>query len=156
EVVVSDVPHIAYSVTLDGVTVVVDQTGVVVASRGAGAASAGTLLEPHLPRQAAPVLRAALEGQTDASRLAVTLADGTAIVAYPLVGAYGRIEGALVAETADLSQPVLVFRALLIPLVLTLPVAVFAAFLGTIFGFFTARGFSRRFKHLSFTVEEWG
>ncbi len=156
QVVVSDVPHIAYSFMLDGFTAVVDQAGVVVASHGAGAASVGTLLEPQLPQPAVPVLRAALEGQTDASRLVVALADGTALVAYPLVGAFGRIEGALVAEATGLSQPVLLFNTLLFALVLSLPVAVFAAFIGTIFGFFTARGFSRRFKHLSFTVEEWG
>jgi signal transduction histidine kinase len=156
QVVVSNVPHATYSVSLDGFTVVVDQQGVVVASRGAGAASAGVLLERQLPRQAAAALRAALSGQTDAGMLVASLADGTAIAAYPLLGPYGRIEGALVAQTNGLSQPSLLLASLFVALVLTIPVAILAALIGTIFGFFTARGFYRRFKRLSFAVDQWG
>ncbi len=156
QVVLSNVPHATYTVTMDGPTVVVDQQGVVVASHGAGAASAGTLLERQLPPQATAVLRAALAGQTEARSLTVSLANDVVIVAYPLFGPYGRIEGALVAQATGVSQPSFLFHALLAALLLTLPVAILAALIGTIFGFFTARGFYQRFQHLSYTVDRWG
>ncbi|HEV2660060.1 MAG TPA: ATP-binding protein [Ktedonobacteraceae bacterium] len=156
QVVLSTFPRATYDVTLDGFVVVVNQQEVVVASHGSDSASPGTLLEQHLPRQARAVLRAALEGQTDEHRLVVSLANRTAIAAYPLLGPYGRIEGALVAQTTSVSQPVLLFKAFSVALLLAVPVALLAALFGTIFGFFTARGFSRRFKHLSFAVEAWG
>ena len=156
QVVVSESPYIAYSVSMDGFTAVVDHDGVVVASRGSGATPAGALLESHLPQQATAALRAALGGQTDAHRLVAQLADGTAIVAYPLVGPYGRIEGALVGQTTDLSQPQILFKAFLVPLILTIPVAILTALIGTLFGFFMARGFYRRIRRLSLTVDQWG
>lgn len=154
--VVSTVPRATYDVTLDGFVVVVDQQGVVVASHGLGSASPGTLLEQDISRQARVALQAALGGQTDERRLVVSLADGTAIAAYPLVGPYGRIEGALVAQTTSVRQPILLLNTLIVALFLALPVGLLAALFGTIFGFFTARGFSRRFRSLSFTVEQWG
>jgi NarL family two-component system sensor histidine kinase LiaS len=83
-------------------------------------------------------------------------ADGTALAAYPLLGPYGRVEGALLAQATGLDQPSLLLHALFAALVLTLPVAILAALIGTCFGFLTARRFSRRFKALSFTVEAWG
>jgi signal transduction histidine kinase len=156
EVVISNFPHTTYSISLDGFLAVVDQQGVVIASRGVGVASAGTLMEPQLPRQAAAVLRAALRGQTDAGGLVAFLPNGTAIAAHPLVGPFGRIEGALVAQTTGISQLSLLLNALLVTLVLAIPVAILAAIIGTIFGFFTSRGFYRRFKRLSLTVEQWG
>jgi NarL family two-component system sensor histidine kinase LiaS len=156
EVVVSTVPHASYSISLDGFTVVVDPHGVVLASRGAGAAPVGIVLERQLPEQARAVLRAALAGQTETGRLLASLSDGTAIAAYPLLGPYGRIEGALVAQTSGMSQPSLLLRALLVALVLAIPVAILAAVIGTIFGFFVAHGFSQRFKRISFAVDQWG
>jgi signal transduction histidine kinase len=156
QVVLSTFPRTTYDVTLDGFVVVVDQQGVVVASHGLGGASPGRLLNQDVSRQATTVLQAALSGQTDEHRLVISLANGTAIAAYPLLGPYGRIEGALVAQTMSVSQPVLLFKAFSVALLLAVPVALLAALFGTIFGFFTARGFSRRFKHLSFAVEAWG
>lgn len=156
QVVLLNFPRITYFVTMDGSTVVVDRRGIALAALGPHAVSAGTLLEQHLPPQAITVLRAALKGQTDTRSLVISLSDGTAIVAYPLVGPYGRIEGALVAQTTDISQPSLLRNALLAALLVAIPAALLAAMIGTIFGFFTARGFSRRFKQLSFTVDQWG
>jgi hypothetical protein len=112
QVVVSNVPHATYSVTLDGFSVVVDHQGVVVASHAAGATSAGTLLERQLPRQAAEVLRAVLSGRTDARVLVSSLANGMVIAVYPLLGPYGRIEGALVVQTTGMNQLSLLFLRL--------------------------------------------
>ena len=156
QVVLSTVPRTTYEVTLNGLIVVVDQKGIVVASDGSGNASPGTLLEQVLPRQAKPVLQAALGGQTDEHHLVTSLANDLAIAAYPLLGPYGQIEGALVAQTTGLSQPSLLLQSLFGALILGIPVALLAALIGTFFGFFTARGFSQRFKNLSFTVEQWG
>jgi signal transduction histidine kinase len=156
QVILSTFPRATYDVTLDGLVVVVDQQGVVVASHGESSTPPGTLLEQDLPKQARAVLQAALEGQTNESRLVVSLADGTAIATYPLLGPDGRIEGALVAQTTSVSQPVLLLHAFVVALLLAIPVALLAALIGTIFGFFTARGFSRRFKHPSFAVDQWG
>jgi NarL family two-component system sensor histidine kinase LiaS len=155
QVVLSNLPRTTFSVTLDGLIVVVDQQGAVVASRAADSASVGPLSAQQLPRQATAVLRVALVGQTDERRLVTSLTDGTVIAAYPLVGAYSRIEGALVAQTTGLSQPSLLFNALFASLIFSIPVAILAALIGTLFGFFTARGFSRRFKRLSSTVDQW-
>ncbi len=44
----------------------------------------------------------------------------------------------------------------LLPHALALPVALLAALIGTIFGFFTGRSFLRRFKRLSLTADQWG
>ena len=156
QIVLLDFPRTTYSVKIDGTTIVVDRRGIVLAAHGPFAASAGMSLEQHLPPQAITVLQAALKGQTDARSLVISLSDGTAIAAYPLVGPYGRIEGALVAQTTEISQASLLFHALLAALLVAIPVALLAALIGTIFGFFTARGFSRRFKQLSFTVDQWG
>ena len=156
EVVLSTVPRATYSVSLDGITVVVDPHGVVLASHGTGAAPVGILLEQQLPESARTVLRAALAGQTEAERLAASLSDGTVIAAYPLLGPYGRIEGALVAQTSGISQPSLLAHALFVALLLAIPVTILAAVIGTIFGFFMARGFCQRFKRLSFAVDQWG
>jgi signal transduction histidine kinase len=101
-------------------------------------------------------LRAVLRGQTDSGRLVAFLPNGTAIAAYPLVGPYLQIEGALAAQTTGISQPTLLLNALLTALVLAIPVAILAAIIDTIFGFFTSRGFYRRFKRLSLTTEQWG
>lgn len=155
-VILSQAPQVTYTVTMDGFTAVVDQQGVVLASRGPGAAAAGTPLLLHLPQSATTVLHAALSGQADDRQLVASLPHDTALVAYPLFGPAGRIEGALVAETTDLSQPVTLLKALVGGVVLSLPVAILAALIGTLFGFLTARGFSRRFHQLSWTVEQWG
>jgi len=155
-VALSQAPQVTYTVTMDGFTAVVDQQGVVLASRGSDVAAAGTPLELHLPPSATAVLHAALFGQTDARQLVAPLPHDTVLVAYPLFGPAGRIEGALVAETTDLSQPIMLLKALLGALVFTLPVAILAALIGTLFGFLTARSFSHRFNRLSCAVEQWG
>ncbi|MGO8946352.1 MAG: ATP-binding protein [Ktedonobacterales bacterium] len=158
-VVRSHMPLVNYSVTVDGfVTTVVDRQGVVLASRGPDAVSAGTPLLLHLPQSATTVLRAALSGQTDAGQLVASLPHDTVLVAYPVVGPAGRIEGALVAQAPDPvpNQPVLLLNALESGVDLALPVAILAALIGTLFGFLTARGFSHRFQQLSGAVEQWG
>ncbi len=158
-VVRSQIPLVTYTITMDGfITAVVDQQGVVLASRGPGAVSAGTPLMLHLPQSAATVLRAALSGQTNADQLVVSLPHNIVLVAYPVVGPAGHVEGALVAETPKPvpSQPVLLLGALESGVGLALPVAILAALIGTVFGFLTARGFSRRFHQLSGAVEQWG
>jgi signal transduction histidine kinase len=140
------------------IAAVVDRQGVVLASRGPGAVSAGVSLFPHLSKSAATVLRAALSGQTDASKLVASLPQHTVLVAYPVIGPAGRIEGALVAYSPKpvSSQPMLLLGALLSGVQLAVPLAILAALIGTLFGFLTARGFSRRFQKLSGAVEQWG
>jgi signal transduction histidine kinase len=158
-VIRTQMPLATYSVTMDGLISsmeVVDQQGVVLASRGPGAVSAGTSLAPHLPESATAVLRAALSDQTNAGQLVVSLPHDTILAAYPLVGPAGQIEGALVAQFTEPSQDVLLFAALEGGVGLALPLAILAALIGTLFGFLTARGFSHRFQNLSSTVEQWG
>ena len=160
-VVRSQMPLVTYTVTMDGLagfTAVVDWQGVVLASRGPGAVSIGTPLLLHLPQSAATALRAALSGQTDAGQLVASLPHDTVLAAYPVVGPAGRVEGALVAETPNPvpSQPMLLLNALVGGVDAALPVAILAALIGTLFGFLTARGFSRRFHQLSGAVEQWG
>jgi NarL family two-component system sensor histidine kinase LiaS len=157
--VLLQIPGVTATITTGGfITEVVDQQGVVLASRGPDAVSAGTPLLLHLPQSATTALRAALSGQTDAGQLVASLPHETVLVAYPVVGPAGRIEGALVEQTSDPvpSQPVLLFDALVAGMHLALPVAILAALIGSVFGFLTARGFSHRFQRLSFTVNEWG
>jgi two-component system, NarL family, sensor histidine kinase LiaS len=89
--------------------------------------------------------------------LAASLPHHALLVAYPVVGHSGRVEGALVAEIPDQpSQPTLLLSALVGGVGLAVPVAILAALIGTMFGFLTAHGFSQRFKRLSGTVEQWG
>ncbi len=155
QVVLSKFPYTTYSLTLKGLLVVVDQQGTVVASYRSDS-RASTALEQQFPRQIAAVLQMALAGQTDTNKLVTSLPNGTTIAAYPLLGPYGHIEGALVAQTTSTSQPSLLLKDLFTALLFTIPVAFLATIIGSIFGFFTARGFSRRFKHLSVTVDQWG
>jgi signal transduction histidine kinase len=153
---VSSFPHATYSVTLDGWTAVVDRQGIVVAAHGAGSATPGALLEQLLSPQTRTPLQAALSGQTDDRDLATTLADGTTTVAYPLLGPQHAVEGALIVQTAGVSEPVLLLRAVATALALSIPAAILVACIAGVFGYFTARGFSGRLKRLSFAVEHWG
>jgi NarL family two-component system sensor histidine kinase LiaS len=158
-VVLTQIPGVTSTITTGGfITAVVDQHGVVLASRGPDAVSAGTSLLLHLPQSARVVLRAALSGQTDMGQLVASLPHDTLLVAYPVVGPAGRIEGALVEQTSGPipSQPALLLDALVSGVNLALPVAILAALIGSVFGFLTARGFSRRFQRLSGAVEQWG
>ncbi len=156
QVDISSFPHMTYSVTLDDFTAVINPQGRVVASQGSTRPLTGTSLRQYLPGPARAVLQAALAGQTDITKLESTLSDNSAIAAYPLVGPYGRVEGALVAQTTGISQPIFLLHALLAALLFALPVTLLAALIGTIFGFLTGRTFHRRFKHLSLTAGQWG
>jgi len=82
--------------------------------------------------------------------------DGTFLVIAPIVGQAGDLQGALVVKIAhpDLFRLVSGFLRFIILTVII--VTIIAAFAGSVFGYVTARGITRRLKRLSVAADRWG
>jgi NarL family two-component system sensor histidine kinase LiaS len=104
----------------------------------------------------APLLEEALSGEIDMERTYTTTPDGTLLLALPIVGQDGRSLGAFVVTMA---LPAFNTRTLgsiaLLVLISLIPFTLAAGLIGTLFGFLTARGLTRRIESLSFTANGW-
>ena len=134
--------------------VVVDEAGYLLSAIPADLGEPG---EPFLPNAPAP-LQAALAGERDIAHLHTRAPDRRLAIAAPVIGLEGQTLGALylVADTpqftiAGLIRPAIVFMGLSV-VVLTVAVGLF----GTLFGFFTARGLTRRLGALTDAADAWG
>ncbi len=99
-----------------------------------------------------PILDAALNGEQDSGKLSERMPDGQLLMAAPLEGENGRVIGAVVAtfKMPNLAVPVLITVGV-VALLLLIP----AALLGTIFGFLTAWGLTRRIQRLAQAAQSW-
>lgn len=143
---ISQFPHIAFTVSANGLMAIVDRLGRVVAAQGDGAPGGGLSLAAYLPAAGQAVLQAALAGQTGYRQLTAQTPDGMLIAAYPVLAPGKGVIGALLARTTGMTQG---------ELLLALPIVIPATITGTVFGFFTARSFLQRFKRLSVAVDQW-
>src|SRR5258708_11496297 len=82
---ISQFPHIAFTVSANGLMAIVDRLDRVVAAQGDGAPGGGLSLAAYLPAAGQAVLQAALAGQTGYRPLTAQTPDGILIPAYPVL-----------------------------------------------------------------------
>ena len=132
-----------------------DVRGEVLAASEAAPCAVGQRLDACLPSEAAVVARRALAGERSSAALTQSTDRGL-YLAVPVPDASGRPAAALVlaiAWPASLREwPGEILRTL-VPSAAV--VTLFAALVGTVFGFFTARGLVRRLQALIAAAEAW-
>ena len=134
---------------------VVDQQGVILASIGDVPVHVGNSLFTSLSPSAKKAVQAALAGKTNDRLLVSDPDNGMLIEAAPIIGKNHKVVGALVEKTGSFNQGTLLLFIGLIALFLSIPVVIFAALIGTLFGFLTARNFTRRIKRLFSVADNW-
>jgi signal transduction histidine kinase len=132
-----------------------DTQGMVLASAGTQPLLANTPLQTRLSAQDRANLHAVLHDVKGKTSLSSQDADGTLVAIAPIVGNGGHIEGVLAMKIVQPDRwPLLVafFRLLVVSTVIVIALA---AITGTVSGYFTARGFTSRFKRLSVATGRW-
>lgn len=134
--------------------VVVDEAGRFVASTPAALGEYGETFLPDAPAS----LLAALNGEQDPDLLYTRTPDHQLVIAVPVMGQDGRVLGALCFATESLQLTGAEYARSMMGLVgLSLVVfTVAAGLLGTLFGFLTARGLTRRLRVLADAADAWG
>ncbi len=144
------------SLSQRGFLCVVDGQGRVVAALGKDAPPVDNALQSHIPAAAAAPLQAILQGK----RAVFTLQDtnGMLLIVAPIQEEQQQPVGALVTETPPLSAAdAIASPGRLVPIALLngLLLTILVGIMSCIFGFWTARGFTRRFKSLSSAADHW-
>jgi NarL family two-component system sensor histidine kinase LiaS len=137
--------------------VIVDRNGTILAATPAKTTSPGSSLQPQLAPAAAASVQAALKGETDATKLALRHSNGHVIAAAPVFDSTQRVLGVIFVE---LTLPFEEGEFLQIVVRQTvLPIAggmlVVGVIAGVLFGFFIARGLTRRLRVLDEVTDEW-
>jgi signal transduction histidine kinase len=146
------------AVTDEGFLAVVDSSGTVIASHehGAPAPLPGTKLQTQLPKQTAESLKKIITSWQE-QPAAIMNDQGVFYLIAPIVGRDHYVHGAVMMKADHLQPPqnavLLVFLSVI--LVSFVVYLLCASIIGTLFGFMTARGFIRRFSHLSLAVDQW-
>ncbi len=139
-----------------GFLVAVDQQGRVEASQGDESVRIGETLATHLPASANALLQATLAGGK-VTNTSVKVNEGFVDI-EPIRAKDASIVGALVwkadhPQLAGLGNFGL--AAFIDALVVALIFSVLFGIISTVFGFFTARGFTSRFSRLSEVINQW-
>ncbi len=149
----------AVSVDLDPMIVafaaVVDRDGRVVSMVPNTVCPQGALLRECVSPRMVDIMNQALAGTPDTSRL-VTRDEGNIGIAAPILTEEGDIVGTLVLQLSlplSLRQFSTAAARALFPSALV--VLAFAAVVGTVFGFLTARGLTRRLEALMRAADRW-
>ncbi len=134
---------------------VVDTQGHVIASIGAHPTPSDDILKAQLSAQDAQNLHTALIKKIGSTGLSHQEADNTAIAIAPIVGYDQRIHGALLERRILPGRWQLFW--LIFPAIFrsVVPITLFSAIPGAIFGFVTARNLTRRLKGLSAAADNW-
>lgn len=133
---------------------VADARGRVLAAEPQAAAAAAQALVSSDPALQ-PLVTAALAGVTDPARLYRVTPERRLIVAAPVCSPEGRVAGLLVAASR-LPPAASFYRDFLAVLGTSLVLFLLGAgALGTVFGFFTARGLVRRLNHIVQASDAW-
>ncbi len=107
---------------------------------------------PELPE----LLSLARTGEADINRLYTTLPDGTLILSVPITNQNNTVLGigvvTLPLPAFDMATLSPILSLVLVSLI---PITLSAGLIGTIFGFLTARGLSRRLGHLATAADSW-
>ncbi len=139
--------------------VVVDAEGNFLSSIPAGLGVEGQLFIPKGMSRAPDVLTRALTGETESDRLFEKATNNNYLIAAPIEDENGKILGALYLVTRLSFQSASddYFRSSMIFIGESLIVVILAAgLLGTVFGFITARGLTKRLRNLAQAAESWG
>ena len=137
-------------------TFVLDPEGRMVASvpKVDGFPDPGERLDARGVPGLSPVLAAARAGEEDSKRLYKRFRDGGYSAAAPVKNEDGRLIG-VVVETMPNRGMMPALRWLVPFVVIALGLTVVVGTLGTVFGFLTARGLTRRLKTLTRASEAW-
>jgi two-component system, NarL family, sensor histidine kinase LiaS len=132
-------------------TGVVDEEGALLAARPGEWAAASPL-----PLAATTAVSAALADRPASARSVRDEASGSLYVAAPARSEAGRIHGALLIEVELPQTQQALLRSVISGLLpATIPIALGAGFIGTIFGFVAARSLTRRLRALADTADAW-
>lgn len=151
-------PSVAQDAQAPGFFAIVDNQGVVLASRGRAAPPVNTSLQTVLSTRARASLAAVLRGDSSSREGGEQESNGMLVLLAPIQEHGGPVLGALVTKTAPISSADLflsygnLLRLVGINVVL---LTVLAGSAGTLFGSLTARGFTRRFTRLSMAADNW-
>lgn len=135
---------------------VVDTQGHAIASIGSYPVPTNTPISSQLSPQSRANLHAVLNDRKGATSVATQEVDGTLLEIAPIVGQDNHLHGALVMRIVKPDIFQLVSDFLYLILVTGSIVTVIAAISGSIFGYWTARGLTRRLKRLSIAADMWG
>lgn len=135
---------------------VVNTQGRVLASLGSHSQPVNTSIQSQLSSQSRANLQAVLHDSKGTTGKVNQDADGVLVVEAPVVSKAGNLQGVLILKTAkpDILQLLRDFLSLII--VTGIVVTIIAAISGTVFGYLTARGITRRLKRLSSAADRWG
>jgi NarL family two-component system sensor histidine kinase LiaS len=134
---------------------IVDAQGHVIASVGTRVTPSDAALQAQLSAQDEANLQTALSHNTGANSLSHRNSDMIGTTVASIVGDDSRIQGALL-ERRILPNIWQLYLSILPFLPRTLvPLTLFAAIPGAIFGFINARGLTRRLRKLSLTADAW-
>ncbi|MCI0395896.1 MAG: sensor histidine kinase [Chloroflexi bacterium] len=104
----------------------------------------------------AGLLPVALAGEDSLERLHTLLPDGRLVLALPVEEEEGRVLGVMIVVTLLPPLNLSILRpVILLVLYSVIPFTLAAGVIGTLFGFLTARGLSRRLHALSQTADAW-
>ncbi len=126
------------------------------AVEGHDSASVGAPFDSTTIPMLAPLLSEVLSGQVTIEGTYATAPDGTLVLAVPIEGQDGHLLGAFVVTMVLPAFNARTLRAIGILILISLvPLTLAAGLIGTIFGFITARGLTRRIESLTFTADGW-
>ncbi|HEX6477718.1 MAG TPA: histidine kinase [Ktedonobacteraceae bacterium] len=135
---------------------VVDTQGQTIASIGTHPFPSNTPIYAQLSPQSRANLHMVLNDEKGTTSQVYEEADGTLLAIAPIVGQAGNLQGALVMKTVKPDIFQLISDFLYLILVTGSIVTIIAAISGSIFGYLSARGLTRRLKRLSVAAEMWG
>ena len=133
----------------------VDTHGHVIASIGTRSTPSNSLLQAQLSEQDVKNVQTVLTQKTGTAGLTHQEADGTTVAIAPVLDNNQQIRGALL-ERRVLPDRWQLFL-LVFPVILRsiIPLTLFSAIPGAIFGFITARNLTKRLKKLSVAADTW-
>jgi signal transduction histidine kinase len=135
---------------------VVDTQGQTISSVGMHPVPSDTPIQAQLSTQSSANLRAVFNDVKGTTSTVSQEADGTLVAITPIVGGGGIVLGALVMKITQPDTLQLISGFLLVIIVTATIVTVIAAIAGSVFGYLTARGITRRLKGLSTAADRWG
>jgi NarL family two-component system sensor histidine kinase LiaS len=135
--------------------IVVDTQGRVVASTGIPPVPNGSQAQQSLSEQGHLDLQSVLNDPTGNTTATGHGANNSLSAASPIVGEDGKLHGALVMQIAEPNLLQLLFSFLGAVLVSVTFVTAIAAIAGSVFGYLTARGLTRRLKGLFVAADHW-
>ncbi len=154
----SSLPAVAQDAQKPGFLAVVDNQGLVLASRGRAAPPVNSSLQAVLSTRARANLAAVLQGDSGSRDLSVQERNGLLVLVAPIQEHGGPVLGALVTKTYTIEGPDLFLsygNLLSLVGINVVLLTVLAGSAGTFFGSLTARSFTRRFTRLSKAADNW-